>query len=346
MFTDLPLAQLREYRSDVTRPADFQSFWGETLGSSQERPLNATFRRYEAGFPWIEVYDVCFAGYGGNEVKGWLMVPALSSQPRPGIVQFAGYGGGRGNPLDHSFWASAGFVHLVMDTRGQGSVWGGGSTADTSGSGPSVPGFLTKGIDSPETYYYRRVYVDAVRAVAALRASPAVDPSRVAVLGGSQGGGIALAVAGLDPTISHAIIQTPFLADMRRASTLVDTDPYGELVRYLSTHRTRVEKVFETLSYFDGVNFARQASAYALFSVGLMDDVCPPSTAFAAYNEYAGPKDISVWPYNGHEGGGSDDIAVAFNALRTPTRGTESPVLSPHNNTGSPSRQTSRSVDP
>jgi cephalosporin-C deacetylase len=40
-----------------------------------------------------------------------------------------------------------------------------------------------------------------------------------------------------------------------------------------------------------------------LFSVGLIDDITPPSTVFTAYNHYAGPKDIAVYPYNGHEGG-------------------------------------------
>ena len=53
----------------------------------------------------------------------------------------------------------------------------------------------------------------------------------------------------------------------------------------------------------DGLNFAPRATAPALFSVGLMDEICPPSTVFAAYNHYAGPKDIRVWSFNGHEAG-------------------------------------------
>jgi cephalosporin-C deacetylase len=57
------------------------------------------------------------------------------------------------------------------------------------------------------------------------------------------------------------------------------------------------------LSYFDGLNFAARAHSPALFSVGLMDDVCPPSTVFAAYNHYSAPKQIRIWPYNQHEGG-------------------------------------------
>jgi cephalosporin-C deacetylase len=64
-----------------------------------------------------------------------------------------------------------------------------------------------------------------------------------------------------------------------------------------------VEKVFKTLSYFDGMNFAVRANAPALFSVGLMDDICPPSTVYAAYNHYAGSKQIKVYEFNNHEGG-------------------------------------------
>ena len=34
-----------------------------------------------------------------------------------------------------------------------------------------------------------------------------------------------------------------------------------------------------------------------------MDNICPPSTVFAAYNHYAGPKQIKVYTFNNHEGG-------------------------------------------
>ena len=74
-------------------------------------------------------------------------------------------------------------------------------------------------------------------------------------------------------------------------------------MRFCKVHRDQVETVFRTLSYFDGVNFAARANARALFSVALMDDICPPSTVFAAYNHYRGPKDIRVYSYNQHEGG-------------------------------------------
>ena len=98
----------------------------------------------------------------------------------------------------------------------------------------------------------------------------------------------------------------PFLCHMRRATEITDARPYAEIADYCASHRDRVEDVFATLAYFDAAILVRRATAPALVSVALMDEVCPPSTVFAAFNAYGGAdKRISVHPYNGHEGGGA-----------------------------------------
>ncbi len=175
---------------------------------------------------------------------------------------------------------------------------------------------MTQGILDPKTYYYRRVFVDATRAVEAARAHPRINADRIAVTGGSQGGGITLAVSGLTPDVAAAMPDVPFLCHYHRAVQLTDSDPYHEITRYCKIHRDHVDTVFHTLAYFDGVNFAARAHAQALFSVGLMDDICPPSTVFAAYNHYGGPKEIRVWRYNQHEGGGSHQDLEKVKLLR------------------------------
>jgi cephalosporin-C deacetylase len=164
---------------------------------------------------------------------------------------------------------------------------------------------MTRGIESPETYYYRRIMTDSVRAVDAAAAHPAVDPERIAVTGGSQGGGLSIAAAALSTRVRFLMPEVPFLCHYRRATEITDADPYGEIARYLHIHRDSEERSFRTLSYFDGLNFASRTSAPALYSVALMDTICPPSTVYAAYNWHAGPKEIRVYPYNNHEGGGS-----------------------------------------
>ncbi|MBT1003531.1 acetylxylan esterase [Paenarthrobacter sp. DKR-5] len=308
MHNDLPEPELRTYKSAQTCPEDFDSFWEQTLADARRAGGDVTVEPVHTGLETVDVYDVTFPGFGGHPVKAWLRTPKNPAAPLPAVVQYVGYGGGRGRPWENLFWASAGFAHLQMDTRGQGSGWSVGDTPDTGApSGPQVPGVMTKGISSKESYYYRRLFTDGVRAVDAARTLRLVDPARVAVTGGSQGGAIALAVGALVPDLSAVAVSVPFLCDFPRATVITDAYPFREIADYLSTHRTEHDAVHETLTYFDGVNFATRSRHPAFFSVGLMDPITPPSTVFAAFNAYDGEKEIQVWPYNGHEAGGPED---------------------------------------
>lgn len=301
---DLPLAELRAYTPDLAEPADLDRFWATTLAEARSQPLGPTFTAVDSGLTEVTTYDVTFGGFGGAPVRGWLHLPTHRAGSLPAVVEYVGYGGGRGLAHERVLWATAGYAHFVMDTRGQGSGWSVGATPDSDASGdPAHPGFMTRGILDRDRYYYRRVYTDAVRAIEAVRAHPAVDAARVAVTGQSQGGGLSLAVAGLVGDLAGVMPDVPFLSDFPRAITLVDTAPYAEIARYLKVHRDHVEAVTTTLACFDVAVLGRRASAPALFSVGLMDETCPPSTVYAAYNHYAGPKEIREYPFNDHEGG-------------------------------------------
>lgn len=287
-----------------TEPDDFDAFWAETLAETREHPLGVTIEPHPTLLSVIDVYEVTFAGFGGTQIHAWLRVPHGATEPLPGLVQFFGYGNGRGHALRDLRWAAAGYAHLVVDARGQGH---GHTDDDHPDGGPSAGGFLTRGLRSPHEYYYRRVYADAVRAVEALRSLPRVDPARVGVVGASQGGGIALAMAGLVPDLAVAIIQAPFLSELNRAADLSDEAPYSLLTQYFADRRLDTATALDTLRYFDGVNHAKRANAPALLSTGLRDGVTPPASVLPAFTAYGGDKQIVLWPYNGHEAGGDLD---------------------------------------
>ncbi|WP_172381479.1 acetylxylan esterase [Streptomyces sp. MNP-20] len=302
---DLPLDQLRQYRPDLPEPEDFDAFWEKTLASAREHDLDARFEPVDTPLASVDVFDVTFAGFGGHPVKGWLLLPAGAREPLPAVVEYIGYGGGRGLPHERLLWSAAGFAHFIMDTRGQGSGGSVGDTPDPVGSAPAYPGFLTRGVEDPHAYYYRRVFTDAVRAVEAVRAHPLVDAARVAAVGDSQGGGITLAVGGLVPDLAAISPNVPFLCDFPRAATLTARPPYKEIGLYLRARRGSEDQVFRTLAYFDGVHFAARGRAPALFSAALEDETCPPSTVFAAFNAYTGSeRSMEVYRFNDHEGGG------------------------------------------
>jgi cephalosporin-C deacetylase len=302
---DLPIAQLQQYLPDREEAADFDAFWADTIAEAHALAQPTQRERSNPELTGLIVEDVTFSGFGGDPIKGWFIRPAGATGPLPCVVHYIGYSGGRGFAHQWTMLPSAGYAVFVMDTRGQGSANLPGATADPVGSGPQVAGKMSAGLDSRETYYYRRVFTDAALAVDVVRSFPEVDPARVVVAGVSQGGGIALAAAGLSEGLAGALVDVPFLSHYRRALQITDASPFAELKTFLISRRGQEEQVFRTLSYFDATNFAARATAPTLFSVALCDAVCPPSTVYAAFNHYAGAqKDIAVYPYNGHEGGG------------------------------------------
>ncbi|MEU7025981.1 acetylxylan esterase [Streptomyces sp. NPDC046275] len=317
-LTDLGPDDLVGYQPPLTAPHDFDAFWLRTLAEARAHDGAIKTERVTSAhlLHTVEVDDVRFPGWNGEPVAAWLLRPRRAERPLPVVVTYLGYSYGRGLPTDHLFWSAAGYAQLVVDSRGQGH-----DTPDrTAGDGTQwVGGFMTRGVDSPENYYYRRLITDCVRAVDAVAALPGLDPRRIVVAGGSQGGGLALAVAALaGDRVAAALPDVPFLCHFRRAVRITEEGPYPEIAAYLRRHSPdRAARTLATLDYVDGVHFARRATAPALFSVALMDPICPPSTVYAAYNHYRGEdRTLTVWPFGDHGGGYGCNPPVQLSWLR------------------------------
>jgi cephalosporin-C deacetylase len=310
------LDAIRSHRTSLAAPPDLREFWAATIAAARGVDRAPVFTRHRTPLKVIDTFDVVFAGYAGDSVRGWLHLPGGTTEPLPAVVEYPGYGCGRGLAHQSTLWAAAGFAHFVMDVRGQGSTWSVGDTSDPHQCGPTYPGVMTRGLPDRDTYYFRRLFADAVRAVDAARAHPLVRSDQVAVTGASQGGALTIAVSALAEKVVAAMPEVPFLCDIRRACRLTDESPYNEISGYLRTHRDQVESAFATLKYFDCALLAGQTQSPALFSVALMDLVCPPSTVYAAYNAWGGHKSIVEYEFNGHEGGGAFHDVTKIDWLR------------------------------
>ena len=296
---DMPLEALKEYKPKLTKEPDFEEFWDNSLKKLAVVPLKFELSPYDYPVKGVKVYRVSYLGFENANIEGWLAIPQ-GEDLRPGIVLYHGYNwASEGMTYEVVNWALNGYVAMNMLVRGQQ----GNSVDNIISSTGFASGWMSKGILNPEEYYYRAVYLDAVRALDVLASMPEVDKTRIGVMGGSQGGGLSLAAAAFSDIPRIAVADYPYLSNFERAIDIAPQGPYQEIVQYLRRNaRPEIEtQVKKTLSYFDIMNLASRIKCRTWVSVGLVDEITPPSTIFAAYNHLTCPKEIAVYKYFGHE---------------------------------------------
>jgi len=292
---DKPLEELRVYKPALTRQPDFDAYWERTLAESARTPLNPKMESIDYPVAGPSFHRILYDGWRGARICGWYVVPA-GTGPFPVVVVYHGYGGNKSTIFSLLSWVAAGYATLAVDTRGQS----GDSTDPTCYPTGHWRGYMTAGILDPEEYYYRGAYVDCVRALDFVASRPELDAGRIAITGVSQGGGLTLAVAGLDRRPKAAIPRVPFMCHYRRALQVSDKDPYWEIAQFLNRRPGDEEAAFRTLSYCDNLNLAPRITCPTLVTVGLQDLICPPSTVFGTYNHMTCAKEILVYPFMDH----------------------------------------------
>lgn len=295
---DLPLERLKEYKPPLTRRNDFFLFWDESLKISKEQPLNTKVDEVAYPVKRLKVYRLLFDGFiDRSPINAWLLKPNEDG-PLPAMIFFHGYGGNRGQVSDYLGWVLQGYVVMAVDVRGQS----GESPDFAKYPSGSLIGNMTKGILDKNSYYYRYVYMDCLRALEVLYGREDVLSDKVGVTGVSQGGGLALVTSALDKRVALSLPEVPYLCHFERAIEVATEGPYLEVLGFMKTHPEDVETVKETLSYFDAMNFATEMNRSVLMSVGLIDTICPASTVFAAFNHIpSNDKELSIYHGMGHE---------------------------------------------
>ena len=297
---DLPLDELKTYTLPQAREPDFNPFWEGILERSKDQPLDPTSTPVDYAVPEVRVEDVTFAAYDGGRIAGWSITPQ-PVQPRPTLVSFHGYSGTKGSICDHLSWALQGFTVLTFDVRGQT----GDSEDHATYPGGQFWGWLTRGILDPKQYYFVRAYADTVRALDFACSRDEVDLERIAVTGVSQGGGLALAAASLDPRPRLCMSEVPGFCHFRRTLEITKHPPWNELITYFQRRPPEdCDRAMRTLSYVELNNLTDRILCPTLVSCGLQDELCPPSTVFTAFNRIATEdKQIDTFPFHGHVGG-------------------------------------------
>lgn len=299
---DMPRAELNTYMGRNPRPDDFNAYWERAL--TEMHALQSPPELIPADFkcPFADCFSLWFTGVGGARVHSKFLRPKNTGKQHPAVVVFHGLTGSSGDWYQLLPYAAAGFTVAAMDCRGQGGY------SEDSGNykGYTYHGHICRGIDGGvENLYYRNVFLDTAQLAGLVMAMDDVDENRVAALGLSQGGGLTLACAALEPRICRAAPMFPFLCDYKRVWEMDKAQgPYKDLwdyfVRFDPRHE-REDEFFTNLGYIDCQFLAERIKGEVMIGVGLMDETCPPSTQFAAINRMKCPKQVKVYPDFGHQ---------------------------------------------
>jgi cephalosporin-C deacetylase len=315
---DYSFNQLQTYMGTNPRPADFDQYWGAALAEMNALDPQVELVPAEFQAPNAECFHLYFTGVGGARVHAKLLRPKNIAAPHPAVLMFHGYTGDSGDWAGKLGYVGQGFSVAALDCRGQG-----GLSEDSGGvKGNTHRGHIIRGLADaldgrPEKLLYRQIFLDTAQLAKIVMGMPDVDPTRVGATGGSQGGGLTVACASLEPRIKRAAPVFPFLSDYKRVWEMDQAkDAYAELkehFRHFDPLHKNEDGVFEKLGYVDIQHLAPRICGEIYWPIGLMDTICPPSTQFAAYNKITSSKSMVVYPDFGHEGlPGVDDLIFQF----------------------------------
>ena len=301
-LVDMPLEELKKYQGITPCPDDFDQYWQKAC--DEMHAIDAQVELIPADFqvPNAECFDLYFTGMDNSRIHAKYVRPKNVQTPHPAVVEFHGYYGNAGSWNTKLNYVSQGFSIATMDVRGQAGY------SDCLGAirGSNYQGQIIRGLeDRPEKLLFRSIFLDALQLTEIVMRLPEVDPDRVGVFGMSQGGGLSIASAALNPRIRRVGIYYPFLSDYKRVWQMdLCKDAYLELANHFRqkdpTHEHE-DEIFTKLGYIDVKNLAHRIRGEVMMACGLMDTIVPPSAQFAAYNRITSKKSLRIYPDYGHE---------------------------------------------
>lgn len=295
------IEEFEQYCPSLTKRNDFDEFWKDTIALSKAVELNPSLTEIEYPLAYVTCYEMTYDGYDHTKIHGWYLLPKfVDNQDKiPCIVCYHGFTGSKSLPQEYAQWLLMGMAVIAIDCRLQG-----GDTASMENYNTGLVGNVTSlGILDKNHYYFRAVYMDCCRAIDFACSRPEIDQSKIVVAGGSQGGALTMAVASLDQRVALAMADVPSNSNIE-ARIEGKHGSFACLAEYLCRYPERIDQVYETVSYFDTMNLADRITCPVLASVCLKDDICPAKYYFATFNRITSEKEIQVYPFNGHDGGG------------------------------------------
>lgn len=274
------------------QPEDFKQFWEKAVADARKWDLEPLMTlNEERSTPKVKVYNVSFANNGWeSRMYGVLTVPAKAGK-YPAILKLPGAGvRGYNGDIGHTEKGV-----MILEIGIHGIPVNLPSQLYTNLYNGPLKGYHSFNMDDPDRYYYKRVLTGCVRAIDFIEQLPEFNGC-LATFGGSQGGGLSIIVAGLDPRVKALVSYYPAMSDMAGYTS----NRAGGWPHTLKDKKFHTPEILKTLSYYDVSSFAREVNVPGLYTFGYNDMVCPPTSTMSVYNVIDAPKQLFITETSEH----------------------------------------------
>lgn len=280
----------------TAEPADFVKYWSEAVAKDKEFPLTYTSEPVEkystdkmsCSLIRLQLNPEGRAMYGYLFIpKGDGQYPAVLTPPGAGVKTIK-------DPMRHRYYGEGGAIRLEIEIHGLHPEL---PESEFARHRKEIGEYLLTGVENPDTYYMKDVYLGCRRFLDLLTSLPEWDGRNLFTQGGSQGGALAITTAMLDPRVTGCVANHPALSDMSRYAG----GKGGGYPHHIRKDPSLITpELLNTYAYYDVVNFARNLKCPVRMTWGYNDNTCPPSTSYIVYNLISSPKEALLTPVNEH----------------------------------------------
>ena len=289
------------FKPGLKRPKDFDKFWENEKKALRALPMEVKKVPVENVAEGYECSDMEINCTGPKPARGYFARPTSAKPKSLPIVLFVHAAGVSGSwclsqPENALNYAKMGNGALAFDLNAHGMLDGQPAEYYRGLENGELRNYSAIGIENRNEYYFRGMYLRLMRTLDFLTSQPEWDGKRILVIGESQGGGQALAAAGLDHRVSAVVATVPAMCNFYPPfDNAIGGWPDPSGTQY------NKEKLLKTVPYFDNVNILKGSKATMVVEIGLIDVTCPSYDVYAALNQADGKKIILPVPFRGHQ---------------------------------------------
>ena len=271
-----------------SEPADFDNFWQQQKQMLAAVPLNPQLNQINNLPNGSKVYILELGSVDNRKVYGYLAVPAGGGK-FPAILSFPPFGNSPSQPdplvvTDFTEKGKAISLYLSVHNAPPNSV----------DNNAYKPDDLTR----RDGFYSRLMILAGLRAIDYLTSRDDFN-GNLGITGNSQGGGLALQVAGLDSRVTAVMSLSPSSCE-HDGERFMRASGFPYYIQAAISQGLDTNLVFKNMRYYDASYFLKRFKGNLMLLLGYKDDVTPAATQFAAYNQHRGQSSLLHMRELGH----------------------------------------------